>query len=161
MPDFEAKVEREDVAPALALSSSLFIDMDKELPASVPNVAEPWQGQEQYDTSRTDVTLGGSAEVDVTGNITSSFAPCGGYSTIPEAGYPHVHYVYHLNLPCDALDYAQVIGRCACNGNMGTAITYYRPRSQSPQPDGDDLFGRFVRVLMAKEPNMCQNILLG
>lgn len=75
--------------------------------------------------------------------------------------YPHVRYVYHLNLPRDAVDYGQAIGRCARDGNMGTAITYYRPRSQPPRPDGEDLFGRSVIVQMVKEPNTCRNVLLG
>jgi hypothetical protein len=77
MPDFEDKVEREDAPPAPALSSSLLIDMDEEPPASAPNAAE-LQGEAQHDTSRMDVTSGGSAQVDVTGNITSPFAPCQG-----------------------------------------------------------------------------------
>ena len=77
MPDLEDKVERKDALPAPAMSSSLLIDMDDELLASAPDVAG-LQGGEQHDTSRMDVTLGGSAQVDVTGNITSSFAPCGG-----------------------------------------------------------------------------------
>jgi hypothetical protein len=38
---------------------------------------------------------------------------------------------------------------------------YYQPCSQPTQPDGDDLFERFVIVQMAKEPNTCRNVLLG
>lgn len=79
IPDFEDKVEREGAAPAPALSSSLPIEVDEEPPASVPNAAElQLEGEEQHDTSRMDVTSGGSAQVDIAGNITSPFALCRG-----------------------------------------------------------------------------------
>ena len=74
--------------------------------------------------------------------------------------FPHVHYVFHLGLPRDAVDYSQAIGRCSRDGKFGTAIVYYRHGGKQSS-SLEDRFGRFTILQMARDQNLCFNSALG
>ena len=76
--------------------------------------------------------------------------------------YPSVRYVFHLDAPRDAMDYYQAIGRCARNGNFGTSVVYYVPRT-GQGPTGDDPFGKRViwEMLHGKNTGDCRRVAPG